>query len=76
MKEKIKTLLFKVNDNISECENINLINAGLLDSLDMFQLISEIEDEFEIEIDGEDIIPENFRNVDTIVAVVEKYVNQ
>jgi acyl carrier protein len=42
-----------------------------LDSLDIIRLISSIDSEFSISIEGEDILPENFTNMAQIVALVE-----
>ena len=44
-----------------------------LTSLDIVDIIVSFEDEFDIEISGRDIVPENFANVATIEALVEKY---
>ena len=39
----------------------------------MVNIVAEIESEFQIEIDPEDIISENFESVDNIVSLVKKY---
>lgn len=53
-------------------ENTNLVDTGILDSLKIMELIVELENIFCIEIDGEDIIPENFKTVITISNLVQK----
>lgn len=72
MKEKIAKLLTEINEDITEYENIDLINEGLLDSLEIFELMYTLEDEFNIQIDGKDVVPENFVNINTILRLVEK----
>ena len=42
------------------------------DSLDVFQIIMGIEEEFDIEIDADYVIAENLKNKDTIIALVRK----
>lgn len=50
----------------------DFISDGMLDSFDVVTLVSELEENFSIAIDGEDIIPENFSSVDRIANLVEK----
>jgi acyl carrier protein len=48
------------------------VRDEILDSLTMAEIIIAIEDLYSIEIDAEEIIPENFKNIDTIVKLVDK----
>lgn len=43
-----------------------------LDSMDIIALIAELEDKFDIEITMEEKTEENFENIDTLVAMVER----
>lgn len=45
----------------------------MLDSLGIAQLVAALEENFNIEIDPEDILPENFSTVNEIDALVRKY---
>ena len=45
---------------------------GMLDSFDLMTLVSTLDERFAIKIDGTDILPENFMNVDAIAALVER----
>ena len=51
----------------------NLIDLGLIDSLQIVQLLAFIEDEYHITIDVDDIDPDNFSSVDTIVQLIQNY---
>ncbi len=51
----------------------DFIEEGLLDSFDLVNLVSELEEVFDIEIRGIDIIPENFVSLESITKLVEKY---
>nr|WP_321451525.1 acyl carrier protein [uncultured Carboxylicivirga sp.] len=51
----------------------NFIADGLLDSFDLLVLVSELDKHYAISIDGTDIVPENFENIDSISALVNKY---
>lgn len=54
----------------STCED--LVDGRHLDSLTILSLISEIEDEFDVEIPTVEIIPSNFNSAKSIMALIEK----
>ena len=72
MKEKVLKVLQSVNEAIADGEN--LITGGIVDSFEVVNIVMELEEAFEIEIDTEDVVAENFETVDRITAMVEKYV--
>ena len=43
----------------------------MIDSLGMLKLVSLIEQEFDIEIDDDDVVPDNWRTIKHIAALVE-----
>lgn len=49
----------------------DLIVKGLIDSLGLMKLIAYMEDKYEISIDDNDIIPENFQNLKSIVNLIQ-----
>ncbi len=74
MQDKIADLLKDINgkDRISDF-NMDLFENDMLDSLGIAQLVAALEENFNIEIDPEDILPENFSTVNEIDALVRKY---
>ena len=48
-----------------------LLERKVIDSLGMVKLISLIEEEFDVEIDDEDVVPDNWRTIDTIAQFVD-----
>lgn len=73
MKEKIIEILTDLRPEFDFTqEGINFIEEGMLDSFDMVALVSELDSQFGISIDGIDIVPENFGTVDDIIAVVNR----
>ena len=51
----------------------NFAQDGLLDSFDVVTLVSELDKTFQISIQGTDILPENFKNIDSIATLLKKY---
>lgn len=47
-----------------------LVTSGILDSLSLLKLISFIEKQFGVNIAMEEVVPENFETIDTIVSFV------
>ena len=73
MRESILEALKRVNEDIDFESAEDFVEEGLLDSFDIVNLVEELEDEFDVEIRGTDIIPENFVNLDAIEALIQKY---
>lgn len=73
MKEQIIQILTDLRPEFDFTqEGVNFIKEGMLDSFDMVALVSELDSQFGISIDGIDIVPENFGTVDDIIAVVNR----
>lgn len=70
---KVTDILNEVFDDESYLTCEDMVETGLVDSFEMMEIVEALEDEFDIEISGRDIVPENFANVATIEALVEKY---
>ena len=49
-----------------------LIDDQMLDSFDIISIVSEINDTFDISINVNDLLPENFNSVDAILALITK----
>lgn len=60
MREQILELLQDLNPDITDDDSVNLVEDEIIDSFDIANLVAAFEDAFEIEIDGEDIVPESF----------------
>ncbi len=70
--EKIMEILQGIRPEFDFTSSEDFIEDGYLDSFDLVSLVSELDDTFDISIDGLDIIPENFKSLDTIANVVKK----
>ncbi len=70
--EKILELLKEIRPEFDFENSTDFIEDGYLDSFDIAALVEMIENAFGIVIDGLDILPENFQNIDSIIKVIEK----
>ena len=71
MEEKVLEILAEVNDEILDYDGDNLVESGLLDSFQIVDLVGMFEEEFDIEIDAELVVVENFRTKEAIMQMLE-----
>ena len=76
MKGKIIDVLGLVRPEFDFTESDSFIDDGLLDSFDLISLVTYLDQEFGISIEGTDIVPENFMNLTTIETMLNKYVRR
>ena len=50
----------------------SLLDSGIVDSTGVLELVAFIEDEFDLEVKDEELIPENLDSIDQLVAFVER----
>ena len=62
--------MFQV-DRTELSENESLLDAGLINSTGILELITFLETRFQIQVADEDIMPEKLDSIRTIVAYVE-----
>lgn len=73
MKEKIIAILSELRPEFDFTnESLNFIEEGMLDSFDVVNLVDALDTEFNIVIEGIDILPENFSTVESIEALLKK----
>lgn len=69
---KIIEILEELKPGVDYKNTENLIDGRYLDSLTILSLVSELEEEFDIEIPTVEIIPNNFNSVEKINSLIEK----
>ncbi len=69
---KLIEILSDLHPDIDFETEEGLVDNGILDSLDIVTLITEINDKFDVSIPAEEIIPENFNSAEALYALIEK----
>ena len=72
MREKIVSILAELRPEFDFNEPLNFIEEGMLDSFDVINLVTALDSEFGISIDGTDVLPDNFSSVGNIEALLRK----
>ena len=72
MKERILKILSGLRPEFDFTMDVNFLEEGILDSFDVINLVTALDSEFGISIDGTDVLPENFSSVNAIVMLLKK----
>ena len=71
MKKQIIEILSEICPGIDFETETALIDDGLIDSLDIVAVVTDLMDTFDVQLGVDDLTPENFNSVDAIVELIE-----
>ena len=71
MRDTVLDILTEIRGDIDFENETKLIDDNILASLDIVAIVGEFNDEFDVEISVEDLVPENFNSVDSMVKLIE-----
>ena len=72
VKEQVSAILKEIKPTKDLETLTDIIEGGYLDSFELMSLIAQLNEVFDIEVDVDEIVPENFNSVDAIAAMVER----
>ena len=70
--EKLLELLKSVRPDVDFENETALIDDGILDSFDVVSIISELDDQFDVQIRITELDPENFNSAEAIWKLVQE----
>ena len=70
--EKLIEILNDLHAGIDYETEEGLIDNGILDSLDIVTLVTEIDSEFDVRIPPEEIVPENFNSAKALMELITR----
>jgi acyl carrier protein len=76
MRNKVLNILNKIRSEFDFSTSSNFIEDGMLDSFDIITLVTMLDEEFKISIEGTQVVPDNFVTVESICSLLSKYVKE
>lgn len=70
--EQLLELLKEVKSDIDFEKETDLVDEGLLDSLEIVTIIASIEEKFGIDINPDDIDPDNFQSAEAMWEMIQR----
>ncbi|MGN0753263.1 MAG: acyl carrier protein [Aristaeellaceae bacterium] len=71
--EKLLQALSEVRDDVDFAHQTHLVEEGVIDSLDLTQIIAALDEAFGVHIPAGEIEPENFDSAGQMLALVHRY---
>ena len=70
--EELLELLEDIKEDVDFEDCDTLIDDHILDSFDILQIISTLNDHYDISIPASEIVPENFNSAKSLLSMVER----
>ena len=74
--DKLLKILSEIRPDVDFANATKLIDDGVLDSFDIISIVNELNEAYDIEIDVEDLEPDNFNTVSAMLQLIEKLQNE
>ena len=72
MREQIIEILTEICPGVDFEQETALIDDGLIDSLDIVAVVTDLMDTIDVQLGVDDLTPENFNSVDAICQLIER----
>ena len=70
--EELLRIMSEIRPDVDFAASTRLIDDDILDSFDIISIVSEVNDAFGIEINVNDLLPENFDSAEALYALIQK----
>lgn len=70
--DKLLELLGEIRPDVDFENETALIDKGILDSLNILEIVSELSDAFDVDISPADIVPVNFNSAAAMWKMIER----
>ena len=70
--DELLRIMSEVRPDIDFETEDKLIDNELLDSLDIVAIVTDVNDEFDVEINVNDLLPENFNSAEALYDLIQK----
>ena len=72
VRDLVERAVFARTDARSVSDDHPLLDTGLIDSMGIFDLVSQLEEECGVKIEDHELVPENFNSINNIAALVDQ----
>lgn len=72
MEQELMDILTDLRPDVDFETETALIDDGLIDSLDIVAVVTELMEAFDVELGVDDLTPENFNSVEAIEDLIER----
>lgn len=69
--EKLYEILQEICPDVDFDVEENLVDDGLIASLDLVTIVNELVDAFDVELTVDDLVPENFNSAKSMLRMIE-----
>lgn len=76
MEEKVLEILEEYCEEALDYKGDNMMEEGIIDSFTVINIVSELEEAFDIEVDAKYVVAENFRNKEAIIDLVRRLLEE
>lgn len=73
--DELLKIISEIRPDVDFLTETALIDADILDSFDIISIVSEVNDCFGIEINVNDLLPENFNSAEALYQLIVKLQN-
>ena len=70
--EELLRIMSDVRPDIDFETATSLIDDEMLDSLDIVAIVTDVNDEFDVEINVNDLLPENFNSAEALYELIQR----
>lgn len=65
-------ILEDIHPDVDFKNTTGLIDDGILDSFDIIRIVADVDEEFDVAIPPEEIVPENFNSAKSLYELIER----
>ena len=70
--DKLIEILSELHPDVDFATATGLIDNGVLDSFDVVTIVAEVDDNFDVQIPAEELVPENFNSAEALYALIQR----
>lgn len=76
MKEDLRAILEEIRPDVDFENETELIDGGILESMDIVAIVGEIKEAFDVTIGIEQLTPENFNSEEAILELIKQLMEE